>query len=140
MNLRLYIRLRTERNRARVAHKFLCFPALAALLTCLTLTSLCEAQAAKKIQPNVSKQPFGKMDDGTQVDLYTLTNAHGVEARITNYGGIVVSLKVPDRTGKLDDVVLGYDNLDGYLKNNGPYMGALIGRYANRIAKGRWGD
>src|SRR5436190_16276794 len=138
MNLRLYIRLRTERNRARVAHKFLCFPALAALLTCLTLTSLCEAQAAKKIQPNVSKQPFGKMDDGSQVDLYTLTNAHGVEARITNYGGIVVSLKVPDRTGKFDDVVLGYDNLDGYLKNNGPYLGALIGRYANRIAKGRF--
>ena len=79
---------------------------------------------------------FGKMPDGTAVDIYTLRNASGVEARITNYGGIVVSLKVPDRNGKFDDVVLGYDTLDGYLKNNSPYMGALIGRYANRIAKG----
>lgn len=77
------------------------------------------------------------MADGTPVDLYTLTNDTGVEARIMTYGGIVVSLKVPDRHGDLGDVVLGYDTLEGYLRDN-PYFGALIGRYGNRIAKGRF--
>ena len=72
------------------------------------------------------------------MDLYTLTNANGVEAGIITYGGIVVSLKVPDRAGKLQEVTLGYDSLDGYLKNNSPYFGALIGRYANRIDKGKF--
>src|SRR5204862_5708423 len=70
-------------------------------------------------------------------DIYTLTNSHGVEAKIMNYGGIVTSLKVPDRNGRLDDVVLGFDNLDAYLKGH-PYFGAIIGRYGNRIAKGRF--
>lgn len=89
-------------------------------------------------KPRIQKQTFGKTADGTTVDLYTLTNARGAEAKIITYGGIVVSLKVPDRNGKLDDVVLGYDNLDGYLKHNAPYMGAIIGRYANRIARGKF--
>jgi aldose 1-epimerase len=100
--------------------------------------TLCEAQGARKSKASVNKQPFGQTADGTAVDLYTLTNANGLEARIMTYGGIVISLKVPDKNGKFDDVILGYDNLDGYLKNNGPYMGALIGRYANRIAKGKF--
>jgi len=86
---------------------------------------------------NLKKRPFGKTADGTTVDLYTLTNAGGMEVKITNYGGIVVSLKVPDREGKPGDVVLGYDTLEGYLKNH-PYFGCLLGRYANRIAKGRF--
>jgi aldose 1-epimerase len=86
---------------------------------------------------NVMKQPFGKTDDGTPVDIYTLKNKAGMEARITNYGGIVVSLKVPDRKGSFDDVVLGYDNLDQYVKNN-PFFGALVGRYGNRIAKAQF--
>jgi aldose 1-epimerase len=72
------------------------------------------------------------------VDLFTLTNGNGVEAGIITYGGIVVSLKVPDRAGKPQEVTLGYDSLDGYLKNNSPYFGALIGRYANRIDKGKF--
>lgn len=76
-------------------------------------------------------------ESGEQVELYTLTNANGVEARIMTYGGTVVSLKVPDRNGKLGDVVLGYDALDGYLKNN-PYFGSIVGRYGNRIGKGRF--
>jgi aldose 1-epimerase len=71
------------------------------------------------------------------VELYTLRNTKGIEARISNYGGIVVSLKVPDRAGKIDDVVLGYDTVDGYLEKT-PYFGALIGRYGNRIAKGKF--
>jgi aldose 1-epimerase len=82
-------------------------------------------------------QPFGTTTDGKEVFLYTLKNHSGMEAKITNYGGIVVSLRVPDRTGKFDDVVLGYDSLTGYLKES-PYFGALIGRYANRIDKGKF--
>lgn len=71
------------------------------------------------------------------VDLYTLTNVNGLEARIMTYGATVVSLKVPDRRGKLADVVLGYESLEGYLKNS-PFFGAIVGRYGNRIGKGRF--
>src|SRR5947209_4527717 len=90
-----------------------------------------------KGQARVKKESFGKTSDGQGVDIYTLSNSHGVEAKIMNYGGIVTSLKVPDRKGKFDDVVLGFDNLDAYLKGH-PYFGAIIGRVANRIAKGRF--
>ncbi|HKY03935.1 MAG TPA: aldose epimerase family protein, partial [Blastocatellia bacterium] len=85
----------------------------------------------------MKKESFGKTADGQSVELYTLTNPNGVEARIINYGGIVVSLKVPDRNGKLDDVVLGFDTLDDYLKDRS-YFGAIIGRYGNRIGKARF--
>src|ERR1043165_2634821 len=102
---------------------------LVVLLWLLAIAFVAEAQ--------VTKRSFGKTDAGENVDLYTLRNTHGVEATITNYGGIVVSLKVPDRNGKFDDVVLGFNDLDSYLKP-GPYFGALIGRYGNRIAKGRF--
>ena len=81
------------------------------------------------------KESFGKTLDGAEADLYTLRNVHGLEARITNYGGILVSLMVPDRTGELGDVVLGFDTLEGYL-NEHPCFGATIGRYGNRIAAG----
>jgi aldose 1-epimerase len=90
------------------------------------------------VDAQVIKQSFGKTSDGQNIDLYTLRNAHGVEAKITNYGGILVSLKVPDRDGKFDDVVLGFNDLDTYLTKNDPYFGAIIGRYGNRIAKGRF--
>lgn len=97
------------------------------------LTTTCEAKT------RVTSQPFGKMPDGTAVEIFTLSDGP-VEARISTYGGIVVSLKVPDRNGKPADVVLGFDNLDGYVANsNGPgaaFIGATIGRYANRIAHG----
>ena len=82
-------------------------------------------------------KPWGKTADGEPVELYTLTNANGMQATITTYGGIVVNLLVPDRDGKLGDVVLGYDNLDGYLAGH-PYFGAIIGRYGNRIGKGKF--
>ncbi|RSK33314.1 galactose mutarotase [Hymenobacter metallilatus] len=85
---------------------------------------------------------FGKLADGTEVPLYTLTNAHGLKATITPYGGTLTSLLVPDKAGKLGDVVLGFDELAGYLapvyKQEGPYFGALIGRYGNRIARGKF--
>jgi aldose 1-epimerase len=79
---------------------------------------------------------FGTASDGSAVKIYTLRNAAGMEARITNYGGIVVSLKTPDRNGKFADVVLGFDSMDGY-RTNPPYFGAIIGRYANRVAGGK---
>lgn len=85
----------------------------------------------------IKKDSFGKTAEGEAVDIYTLTNSKGMEARIMTRGGIVTSLKVPDRNGKIDDVALGYDTIDGYLKTN-PFFGALVGRYANRIAKGRF--
>jgi len=82
-------------------------------------------------------QPFGTTARGASVSVYTLKNAHGIELRVLDYGGIIVSLKLPDRAGKFDDVVLGYDSLAGYERAS-PYFGALIGRYGNRIARGRF--
>src|SRR5437773_1967872 len=79
---------------------------------------------------HIGKESFGQTPDGTPVDIYTLRNRKGVEARICNYGGIVVSLKVPDRSGQFGDVVLGYDNLADYIKET-PYFGCLVGRYGN---------
>ena len=86
---------------------------------------------------SIARSPFGETSDGTAVDLYTLTNANGMEVAITTYGGIIVSLTAPDREDKYADVVLGFDDLDGYLAGH-PYFGALIGRYGNRIAKGKF--
>ena len=88
-------------------------------------------------KPSVTKEKFGTTPDGKQVDLYTLTNAHGLKASIMTYGGILVSLSVPDTSGKFGDVVLGFDSLSGYLEGH-PYFGAIVGRYANSIAKGRF--
>ncbi|HEX4644836.1 MAG TPA: aldose epimerase family protein [Verrucomicrobiae bacterium] len=85
----------------------------------------------------ISEASFGTTPDGTLVDIYTLRNARGLEARISTYGGIVVSLKAPDRDGNFSDVVLGYDKLDDYLKSS-PFFGAMIGRYGNRIARGKF--
>lgn len=86
--------------------------------------------------------PFGKTKEGIAVQLFSLTNAHGLKATISTLGGTLTSLLVPDKTGKLSDVVLGFDNLEGYtsdlfLKEN-PYFGALIGRYGNRIKGGKF--
>jgi len=88
---------------------------------------------ASDTKAGLSKSEFGKMPDGTPIELYTLTNSHGMKVSITNYGGIVESLVVPDRNGHMDDVVLGFDNLAGYLQPGEPYFGAIVGRYANRI-------
>jgi aldose 1-epimerase len=87
--------------------------------------------------PAIDHRPFGTTPDGVPVNVYTLTNAAGMDVRITNYGGTVVSIKTPDRHGQLGDVVLGFDTLDGYLHNT-PYFGVIVGRYGNRIAKGQF--
>jgi aldose 1-epimerase len=83
------------------------------------------------------KQGFGVAPNGAAIDLYTLSNSAGTRVQITNYGGIVTSLLVPDREGQFADVVLGFDRIDGYLQKH-PYFGAICGRYANRIAGGRF--
>jgi aldose 1-epimerase len=85
----------------------------------------------------VSSQHFGVTPSGEEVQIFALTNNQGVEVRIINYGGIIVAINVPDRNGKIADVVLGHDSLEGYL-NRSRYFGALVGRYANRIAHGRF--
>ena len=100
------------------------------------VTVLAPLMSSLSAAPSVTAQPYGTVD-GQAVQLYTLKNATGAEATITNYGGIIVTLLVPDRSGKMVDVVLGYDQLEGYLKTT-PYFGALIGRYGNRIAKGKF--
>ena len=96
-----------------------------------------QAKIEKRATMNIKKESFGQTPDGRQIDLYALTNTNGLKAKIMTYGGILVSLEVPDRNGKLGDIVLGYDKLDGYIKNN-PYFGSTVGRYGNRIAKGRF--
>ena len=106
----------------------------ACLLGC---TSAKNSPSASASAGSITREPFGETKDGVAVSLFALRNANGVEARICNYGGLVISLKVPDRNGKMGDVVLGYDKLAGYLKET-PYFGAMVGRYGNRIAKGRF--
>lgn len=112
------------------------------LLLLLTVAA-CNQKAAND---NVEEQnvPPGKMtqvlfgnmpDEGKDVMLYTLRNENGMEISVMNYGGIIVSVKVPDRQGNVEEVTLGYDSLQAYIDNN-PYFGALIGRYGNRIANG----
>ena len=111
-------------------------PALvAALLFLGAVTTLPypTAEAKSKMQ----KQAFGKIQDGQSVDLYTLTNKYGMTVSISNFGGTLVSLKVPDRDGKMGDVVLGYDNPADY-ENGKAYFGGTIGRYGNRIAHGKF--
>jgi len=83
------------------------------------------------------RESFGTTSRGEAVSVYTLKNAQGMELRVINYGGIILSLKVPDRNGRLGDVVLGYDSLADYERSS-PYFGAIIGRYGNRIARGRF--
>ncbi len=84
-----------------------------------------------------TKEAFGKTPDGQEAFLFTLINETGIQAKITNYGGTIISLMVPDSSNNFADVVLGFDNLDDYIKDN-PFFGCLVGRYANRIANGKF--
>jgi aldose 1-epimerase len=86
---------------------------------------------------SITREPFGKTGEGTPVELFTLKNDAGMTVKITNYGGIIVSIVVPDKNGKAGDVVLGFDQFEGYIKNP-PYLGALIGRYGNRIGHAKF--
>src|SRR6476661_2522873 len=85
----------------------------------------------------ITRAPFGTLPTGEQVHAFTMTSARGIEMRVIDYGGIIVSLRTPDRAGSFADIVLGFDDLEGYVKSS-PYFGAIAGRYANRIAKGQF--
>jgi aldose 1-epimerase len=111
-----------------------------ALLTgFLTMTSCSSKKenTADEQKPGIEKATYGQLPDGQTADLFTLRNAAGMTAKITNYGGILVALTAPDKDGKFEDVTLGLDSLSSYVKNN-PFFGALVGRYGNRIAKGKF--
>jgi aldose 1-epimerase len=118
---------------------FVCF----ALFTMMSCNPKSENQSAEggsvdeSSKPAISTAAFGQLKDGTAISLYTLDNGKGMSMKVMNYGGIVVSLMVPDKNGKAIDVVLGYDSLAGYEKMN-PFFGALVGRYGNRIANGKF--
>ena len=107
------------------------------ILSIILLTALYSCQSNKKVESMIGKKIFGKLNDGSEVYEYTLTNTKGMKARIINYGAIVVSLDVPDKNGKLSDVVLGYDNLEGYVGDK-TFQGSIVGRYGNRISKGKF--
>jgi aldose 1-epimerase len=85
----------------------------------------------------LKRQPYGKTSDGTEVDIFTLKNSSGITARVITYGCIITSVQMPDRNGKIGEITLGFDSLEGYLDRH-PYFGALVGRFANRIAAGRF--
>jgi aldose 1-epimerase len=85
----------------------------------------------------ITQEPFGRLKDGREVSLFTLSNRSNTTVKITNYGGIITAILTPDQNGKPDDIVLGFNTLDEYLAKH-PYFGALIGRYGNRIAKGKF--
>ncbi len=106
-------------------------------LVALLVGFACGPSESEKEAQLVGKEKFGTTPEGEAVDVYTLRNANGVEVRAINYGGIIVSLRVPDRDGRFDDIALGCDTLEGYLKGT-PYFGAIVGRYGNRIAKGKF--
>lgn len=105
-------------------------------ITCSTGTSTNE-MAQNSVRIKEAKKLFGRMPDGQDVYEYTLVNKKRTEVRVINYGGIITSLLTPDKNGIVEDIVLGYDSLSGYLKAT-PYFGAIVGRYANRIAHGKF--
>lgn len=111
--------------------------AFSSLILCLCLWLFCGLSIGQGRRATLKVESFGHVE-GKEVSLYTLTNRNGVEAKVTNYGGILLSLSVPDRAGHLDDVVLGYDGVRDYVGGNPKYMGAIIGRFGNRIAGGRF--
>lgn len=91
----------------------------------------------EKTTMNIERTPFGNTSEGFAVDLFTLTNAEGNSIKLTNFGAILVSVEVPDRDGKLANINLGFESLSDYLGQH-PYFGSTVGRYANRIAKGKF--
>jgi aldose 1-epimerase len=123
-------RHRCRHSGRRALFVWLLWSALFALNAVLGAAGMAHAAPMKKTD-------FGRMADGTQIDLYVLTNHRGITVAITNFGATLVSVAVPDRKGQAADVILGYDSLDGYI-NDKSYFGATVGRYANRIARGQF--
>jgi aldose 1-epimerase len=124
--------------RARIRRRIpiIAGPALAGLLL-LQAGCMSKPSSTAGVKPTVTQETFGKLATGDSVMAYTLTNANGISVRALDYGGVIQSLKTPDRAGAFADIVLGFDTLDKYVKFS-PYFGAIVGRYANRIARGRF--
>lgn len=111
---------------------------LLTLLSLYGMTTLSSCQkSTDQTKSGITKQPYGKLSDGAEADLYTLRNAAGMAVQITNYGGIITSIMAPDKVGKSEEVTLCMDSLADYVKGT-PFFGALVGRYGNRIAKGKF--
>ncbi|MCF6780673.1 aldose epimerase family protein [Stutzerimonas stutzeri] len=108
------------------------------LLHSIGLATMMSTFAAQAAGLSNEQGTFGKLPDGTPIEKYTLQNSNGIQATVITYGGILQSLVVPDKNGKGEDIVLGFDDVDGYLKNGNVYFGATIGRFGNRIAEGRF--
>lgn len=108
-----------------------------AVLVALALSLVLPGPAVLRAEGKIEKKPYGTTADGLAVEEYTLTNANGMEVKVITYGGIITSIKVPDRYGNMANVALGFDNLKDYETKN-PYFGCITGRYANRIAKGKF--
>src|SRR5919106_6607224 len=111
---------------------------IAGILVITTLDGCTTHRRSNVTAPaSVTRTPFGQLPDGRTVELFAMTNAQGIEVRAMTYGGIITVIRTPDRNGRFDDVVLGYDSLAPYLDQS-PYFGAIVGRYANRIARGQF--
>jgi aldose 1-epimerase len=112
--------------------------ALLAFVAMVVIPGRLRAESGKSsASQNVQKSSFGKLPDGTEIEQYTLRNARGAVAKLITYGATLTELWIPDKSGKNADVVLGFDKLDGYLGDH-PFFGATVGRYGNRIAKGKF--
>jgi aldose 1-epimerase len=130
--------LRARPGRKPTGRATLLGPVLVLTIAVALLGSTASA-SAKHRHPTITRASFGTLPDGTRVDIYTLTNSRGMEVKILTYGGILQSIKVPDRRGRLANVTLGFATLNDYVRTgNSPYFGAIIGRYGNRIAKGQF--
>ena len=114
-------------------------PSVCCIVTMIGVVVMGLAVAAEQGsgKPGVTRAPYGRMPDGKSVEAFTLTNAKGMEVRAITYGGIITSIRVPDRSGAVGDVVLGFDALESYLKGH-PFFGPIVGRYGNRIARGQF--
>lgn len=108
-----------------------------ALTTLVLSLASCGKQSDTTASPAIQQETYGKMPDGREVSIFTLTNKNGLKARVSEYGAILVSMETPDKTGKLADITHGYDTLEGWLGNTS-YFGATVGRFGNRIAHGKF--
>ncbi len=103
-----------------------------------TLAVIAALAASGVASATVEVSDWGKLPSGEEVKLYTMTNDNGMVVKISNYGALITSIMVPDKEGKMADVALGFDSLDGYVSDACPYFGAVVGRYGNRIANGQF--
>ena len=118
------------------------FPVLLFLFACNNSNNSASNEETTQVttdsmKASITEKPFGNYYNAP-VTEYTITNSSGMQAGILNYGGTITKLITPDKNGKMGDVVLGFENFSGYMQKNEPYMGALVGRYANRIANAKF--